>query len=81
MRSAHYVAYVPYGGMDTQLLAGPFASYDEADFVRPAVEATYPADELEWDRIDVMAVRTSGDLRPGRRNAEFGLPGANGAVA
>lgn len=82
MNAAYYVAYVPYGGTDTALLVGPFASWDEAAFVCPAVEASYDEDELEYDRVDVMEVFTSGDLLPGRRNAEFGLPvDADGTVA
>lgn len=74
MNAAHYVAYIPYSCTDTRLLAGPFATFDEAASVLPAVAATYPDDMLEWDSVDVMRVHTGGDLLPGDRNAEFGLP-------
>ena len=78
MATAYYVARIPFGGMGSELLVGPYASRDEAgpalDVVRDAFEATADPDDWAPARIDVIEVSTSGDLRPGSRNAEFGLP-------
>lgn len=78
MNAGHYVARIPYSGMGSELLVGPYGSRDEAepalDVVREAFRAVLDPDDWAPARIDVMEVSTSGDLRPGSRNAEFGLP-------